>query len=157
MQGRLSVIECRRGARLRKRCDMEKAGLEVSVLYVDDEDQSREALARLLRFRGLAVRTAGHGKDALRMFRDERPHIIVTDLMMPEMDGLEMSREIRRICAEIPIIVTSAHLQEKFVVDLKVLGVSHFIQKPVRLERLMNSIETCCLEAGILIRPDSSQ
>jgi DNA-binding NtrC family response regulator len=132
---------------------MEMPDGEISVLYVDDEMSVRELTAKMLRWKGLAVNTAGDGRTALRLFRNYKPDIIVTDIIMPEMDGLEMSREVRRICSKVPIIITSAHLPDRYLVVLKSLGISHFIQKPIQLERLVVSIETCCAEAGVSIRP----
>jgi len=133
---------------------MKKNAAEVSVLYVDDEPPARELMARMLRWKGLAVHTAGDGRTALQMLRSYRPDIIVTDIMMPDMDGISMSREVRRICSEIPIIIVSAYLHEQYLADLKSLGISHFIMKPVRMERLFGSIEICCRESGIITVPN---
>jgi len=125
---------------------METNGGEVSVLYVDDELAARELMAKMLRWKGLAVYTAGDGREALRLFRHHKPHIIVTDIMMPDMNGIEMSREVRRMCSKIPIIIASAYLHEQYLAELKNLGITHFIQKPIQLERLVNYIETCCVD-----------
>lgn len=135
------------------RSKMEKQPGEVSVLYVDDESSTRELMARMLRWKGLAVKTAGDGRTALQMVAHHRPDIIVTDIMMPDMDGISMSREVRKISSEIPIIIVSAFLHEQYLADLRNLGISHFIMKPVRMDRLFGSIETCCRDAGILTAP----
>lgn len=125
---------------------------EVSLLFVDDEEHARELTARMLRWKGFTVHTAGDGEAGLLLFRHHRPDIIVTDIMMPQMDGIEMSRRVRRIRSGIPIIITSAHIHECHVIALNIIGVSFCIQKPIELDRLMHAIETCCTEAGILSR-----
>jgi len=132
---------------------METKSGEVSVLYVDDELSAREVMAKLLRWKGLAVHTAGDGRAALQLFRHHKPDIIVTDIMMPEMNGIEMSREVRRMCSKIPIIIASAYLHEQYLAELKSLGISHFMQKPIHLERLVNFIETCCMEPKVIPDP----
>lgn len=133
---------------------MAKHAEEVSVLYVDDELPVRELMAKMLRWKGFAVHTAGDGRTALQMLRQYRPDIIVTDIMMPDMDGIAMSREVRRLYSKVPIIIVSAYLHEQYLVDLKELGISHFIMKPVRMESLFGSIQTCCRESGIIPVPE---
>lgn len=133
---------------------MEAKPAGVSVLCVDDEIPTRELMAKMLRWKGLNVQTAGDGRTALRMILQHRPDIIVTDIMMPDMDGISMSREVRSICSELPIIIVSAYLHEQCIADLKGLGVSHFILKPVRMDRLFDSIENCCRKSGILPLPN---
>jgi CheY-like chemotaxis protein len=128
---------------------------EISVLYVDDELAVRELMARMLKLKGLAVHTAGDGRSALLLLEHYKPDIIVTDIIMPDMNGLEMSREVRRLCSKIPIIIASAYLHEQYLLELKSLGISHFIQKPIQVEKLVASIATCCLEAGICPGPDA--
>lgn len=126
---------------------MGKHSGEVSVLYVEDEMPARELMAKMLRWKGLSVQTAGDGRTALHLFQDNKPDIIVTDMMMPDMDGIEMSREVRRICTKIPIIIVSAYLHDRYLDDLKSLGISHFIQKPIQMDRLIYYIETSCVKA----------
>ncbi len=122
---------------------MEKERGAVSVLYIDDELPAREMVAKLLRWKGHEVHTAGDGRTGLHMFRQYRPAVIVTDIIMPELDGIEMSREVRRICSKIPIIIASAYLHDRHRFDLENLGISHFIQKPIQLEQLAAAIESC--------------
>jgi DNA-binding response OmpR family regulator len=125
---------------------------KLSILFVDDEEQTRELTARLLRWNGLVVHAAGDGETGLLLFGCHHPDIVVTDIMMPHMDGIEMSREVRRICPKTPIIIASAHINERHMVALRGIGVSSWINKPLELDRLVHEIETCCEEAGILPR-----
>jgi two-component system KDP operon response regulator KdpE len=76
------------------------------VLVVDDEPQITRVLRRSLVAHQYDVRTAADGASALDTFHDFHPNLVITDLQMPEMDGLELCREIRKI-SEVPIIVLS--------------------------------------------------
>lgn len=121
---------------------MDKQGLGLSVLYADDEEQAREMMAKMLRWKGLVVHTAADGGEALSLFRIHKPEIIVTDIRMPVMDGIEVSRKVREICSVTTIIVASACLHEQHLADLDRLGVHSYLQKPIELEKLMSSIES---------------
>jgi two-component system, OmpR family, phosphate regulon response regulator PhoB len=82
------------------------------ILIVDDERPLRELLASLFEEAGYRVRTAIHGRDALAQIEDARPDLIVMDLMMPVMGGVELYRQLKRRAETraIPIIVMSAGL-----------------------------------------------
>lgn len=122
---------------------MEKEKNVLSVLYIDDELPAREMVAKMLRWKGHEVYTAGDGRTGLQLFREYKPAVIVTDIIMPEMDGIEMSREVRKVCLNIPIIIASANWHDRYRFDLENLGISHFIQKPIQLEQLAAAIESC--------------
>jgi CheY-like chemotaxis protein len=122
---------------------MEKESGALSVLYVDDELLAREMVARMLRWKGHQVHTAGDGRTGLQLFREYKPTVIVTDIIMPGMDGIEMSREVRRACSKVPIIIASAYLHDRYRFDLEQLGISQYVQKPIKLEQLAAAIESC--------------
>lgn len=84
------------------------------ILIVDDERPLRELLASLFEEAGYRVRTAIHGRDALAQIEEARPDLIVMDLMMPVMGGVELYRKLkgRAETRSIPIIVTSAGLPQ---------------------------------------------
>ncbi len=81
-----------------------------SVLIVDDEADIAEILNALLANEGFRVRTAGDGREALALIADERPDVILLDVMMPVMDGREMCRALKsaEATASIPIVIMSA-------------------------------------------------
>lgn len=80
-----------------------------TILVVDDEPDTLTVLELLLRHEGFEVRTASDGVEALEQIRDEPPDLVLTDFMMPRMDGLELCRQIRQMgLEELPIVMTSA-------------------------------------------------
>jgi CheY-like chemotaxis protein len=115
-----------------------------SILYVDDEGHARELMAKILRQKGLFVHTAGDGREGWNLFKLHAPDIIVTDISMPIMNGIEMSREIRKICSKTPIIIASAYLHMQCLLEFEKIGIHSYIQKPIELEMLFSSIASCC-------------
>jgi len=115
----------------------------LSILYADDEELAREMVAKLLRWKGLVVHTAADGAEAWSLFRVHKPAIIVTDISMPVMDGIEVSRKVREVCPSTTIIVASAYPHEQHMAELDRIGIHSYIQKPIELEKLLSSIETC--------------
>jgi adenylate cyclase len=106
-------------------------GTNQRALVVEDDDSTREMLRRLLIGEGWIVGTAQNGRDALARLTDETPHLILLDLLMPEMDGFEFLAKLRESgeWASIPvIIVTAADLTEEQRHRLQG-GVEHILQK----------------------------
>ncbi len=118
-----------------------KSKIPIKLLYVEDEAIIREQLERLLKRIAREVITAKNGKEGLAAFREYAPEIIVTDINMPQMTGLEMAKEIRKIDRDIPIIITTAHSDSEFLLEAIEIGVSGFLLKPVDTDKLIKVIE----------------
>jgi len=112
-----------------------------TILVVDDERTLREALAEAIEQDGLRVITAADGKEALERFRAESPDLLLLDLMLPEVSGIEVCRIVRRESA-VPIIMLTAKDSEiDKVVGLE-LGADDYVTKPFSLHELMARIRT---------------
>jgi CheY-like chemotaxis protein len=111
------------------------------ILVVDDDRGIRQLLVEVLKAEGYVVETAKNGRDALVSVREQQPDVIVTDLMMPLMDGWTFIRECRRAPGSelIPILVMSAHVQVAEMV--RDLGVQSFISKPFDLDVMLRALE----------------
>jgi len=83
------------------------AAAEAAVLVIDDDPDMRESLAMMLEDHGFRVLTANDGVRGLRVFREQRPVAVLTDIMMPEQDGIETILQIRRERSEVKIIAIS--------------------------------------------------
>lgn len=118
-----------------------KSKIPIKLLYVEDEDIIREQLERVLKRVVKDVVTASNGEEGLKIFREYRPDIIVTDIRMPLMTGLEMAREIRGIDKAIPIIITTAHSESEFLLEAIEINVSDFLLKPVDTDNLISVID----------------
>ncbi len=106
------------------------------ILVVDDEPQITRVLRRSLAAHRYDVRTAADGESALDTFRDFKPDLVITDLSMPEMSGLDLCRELRKN-SRIPIIVLSVKGEEKTKVEALDAGADDYITKPFGIDELL--------------------
>ncbi|HYX27733.1 MAG TPA: response regulator transcription factor [Pyrinomonadaceae bacterium] len=109
------------------------------VLVVDDEPQLTRVLLRSLTTKGYEVRAAGDGEFALQTFHDWPPALVITDLAMPNMDGLELCRRLRKI-SQVPIIVLSVRGEEKTKVEALDVGADDYVTKPFGMDELLARI-----------------
>lgn len=113
-----------------------------SILYVEDEKNVQEELAEVLEFYCKNLYFADDGKQGLKQFIQYNPDIIITDIKMPIMDGIEMSKEIKEINKEQHIIFTTAFSDIDFFQEAIELQVDGYIIKPIDLTLLENKIES---------------
>src|SRR5689334_16852004 len=106
------------------------------VLVVDDEPQITRVLRTVLTSQGYQVRTAGEGEAALNNFSEWRPELVITDLYMPHMDGIELCKRIRA-SSNVPIIVLSVKGEERSKVEALDVGADDYITKPFGTEELL--------------------
>jgi len=106
------------------------------ILLVDDETQITRVLKRSLAAHRYDVRAAADGESALDLFRDWSPDLVITDLSMPEMSGIELCRELRK-SSQVPIIVLSVRGEEKSKVEALDAGADDYITKPFGIDELL--------------------
>lgn len=106
------------------------------ILVVDDEPQITRVLRTSLAGNGYEVRTADDGHAGLRTAREWQPDLVITDISMPNMDGIELCRELRAESA-IPIIVLSVKGEEKTKVEALDAGADDYVTKPVGMDELL--------------------
>jgi len=109
------------------------------ILVVDDESQLTRVLRRSLTAQGYEVRIAGDGEFALQTFRDWPPALVITDLAMPNMSGLELCRQLRQI-STVPIIVLSVRGEESTKVEALDAGADDYVTKPFGMDELLARI-----------------
>ena len=104
---------------------------QVKVLYVEDDNEIRPIVERGLRRRVKELAVAVDGLDGLEKYKTFAPDIILTDIKMPNMDGLEMSEKIKSINKDIQIIIMSAHSESEFLFRSIDMGIDGYLLKPV--------------------------
>ncbi|MGE0104709.1 MAG: response regulator transcription factor [Blastocatellales bacterium] len=109
------------------------------ILVVDDEPQITRVLRRTLSAQGYEVQTSSDGEEALEVFRNWNPALVITDLSMPVMGGLELCRRIRKISAT-PVIVLSVKGEERAKVEALDAGADDYITKPFGVDELLARI-----------------
>jgi two-component system KDP operon response regulator KdpE len=118
------------------------------VLVVDDEPQITRVLRTVLTSQGYQVRTAGEGESALLSFNEWRPELVITDLYMPRMDGVELCRRIRAV-SSVPIIVLSVKGEERTKVEALDSGADDYVTKPFGIDELMARVRAALRRAGV--------
>jgi len=109
----------------------------VKVLVVDDESHVRESIARALRYEGYAVDLAPDGVEALNLVRQDPPDLVILDLQMPRMDGLDMCRRLRAAGDSMPILVLTARSHVSDRVNGLDAGADDYLVKPFALDELL--------------------
>jgi two-component system KDP operon response regulator KdpE len=124
-----------------------------NILVVDDEPQITRVLKTTLSSQGYGIRTASDGEEALQAMREWPPDLIVTDLRMPNMDGLELCREVRKT-SQVPIIVLSVKGEDSIKVQALDAGADDYVTKPFSMNELTARIRAALRRASI---PDQPQ
>lgn len=124
---------------------------DARVLLVDDEDVFVEALARRMEARGLRVETAANGKIALEKAHEHTFDVVVLDLAMPEMDGIETLKRLREDNPCLQIILLTGHATVQKGVEAIKLGAMDFMEKPTEFKKLLAKIEEASEKTTLLV------
>ena len=122
---------------------MEKEGTDKKILVVDDKEDSRILVGKILRLHGYEVIGAGTGMDAITMAQTELPDLILMDVRMPgEIDGLEATRRIKSLpqLAHIPILAMTASVRPEDLQRALGEGCNGFIRKPIDIDELPKQV-----------------
>ncbi|MEA5113584.1 MAG: response regulator [Geobacteraceae bacterium] len=106
------------------------------ILIVEDEENTRQALAKLLAREGFVVDSVGNGREALNFLRRQPVNLIVTDLKMPQMDGITFLRELKKHFPKSNVIMITAYGGVESYLEAMNLGAFEYINKPVQIEEL---------------------
>ncbi len=125
------------------------------ILVVDDQEANRVTLERILKREGWEVAQAQDGRTALEQVRQCQPDVVVTDLKMPGMDGLELLRAIKSISPEVEVLMMTAYATVETAVDAMKEGAWDYVTKPLRRTELVSGI-TKALERRGLVRENKA-
>lgn len=117
-----------------------------SVLLIDDDDLIQATLKAALELAGYDVAVAGNGRDGLRKFSAHRPDIVITDIIMPEQEGIETILAIRKLDQTIPIIAMSGGASlgsVDFLAAALSFGATRILNKPFGPKALISAIQEC--------------
>lgn len=125
--------------------DLQGLASKFSVLYVEDEIDARESVEKTLKRVGFAnLYVAENGQDGLAIFRDKRPQIVISDIQMPIMNGLDMVKEILEIADDTRVILTTAFGDQEYFMRSIDLKVDKYIIKPIDVMLLMEALTEVC-------------
>ncbi|HQU93795.1 MAG TPA: response regulator, partial [Pyrinomonadaceae bacterium] len=107
-----------------------------NILIVDDEQSYRQLLELVFKGDGHDVRTAANGREAVELVLEEAPNVIISDVRMPDMDGIEMLRAVRETHPDLGVVFMTAHASVESAREAFKLGADDFITKPFDVEEL---------------------
>ena len=117
-----------------------------SLLYVEDDDFIRQNAIEFLEEYFTDIYEASDAHTALQIVENNRPDIIITDIAMPDMNGLQLCREIRAQELQTPIIVVSAFSDTEYLLEAVELGLVKYLLKPIEEEVLFSALERCFVQ-----------
>jgi two-component system OmpR family response regulator len=122
---------------------------ELRILVVDDEPNILDVISMALRFQGFKVGTAANGREALAAVRSFQPHLMLLDIMLPDMEGFEVARRLGAERAGIPIVFLTARDTTEDKVRGLTMGGDDYVTKPFSLEELVARIRAILRRAGL--------
>ncbi len=113
---------------------------DIKLLYVEDDEDSKITTMLLLEefFENIII--AQNGQDGLKKFEDNKIDLILTDISMPKLNGLEMMKRIREVCKDTPIVVLSAHNESNYLDSSIKMGAEGYIFKPIDMNQFIEVI-----------------
>jgi CheY-like chemotaxis protein len=116
------------------------------ILVIDDDAAVRRTVERVLVSSGFTVTTASDGRDGLARCKEKRPDLVITDILMPEMDGIEIISRLRALYGDLPILAMSGGWGNDKIDMLKMvaqLGATEILSKPFDREELLRVVAKC--------------
>ena len=115
----------------------------LNALYVEDDPTLRSQTASLIQGFFAELYVAGHGGDGLALFKEKTIHLMICDIKMPVMSGIELATEVRKAGSRIPILITSAHTESDDLIESIRLNLADYLVKPFTFVRLKEALSAC--------------
>ncbi len=119
-----------------------------TILVVDDAAFMRMMIRDILAREGYAIHEAVNGRDAIEKYGEVRPDLVTMDITMPELDGIEALREIKRVDPAARVLMVSAMGQQKMIVEALEAGALDFLVKPFQPTKVLETVKKC-LQASV--------
>lgn len=113
------------------------------ILIIDDIEFTRKTISLMLSRKGFEVYEAIDGREGIEVFKEKKPELVLTDILMPEMEGFETIRALKTLSPKLPIIAITGSHDSSLLIVAKRLGAIHALPKPFKQEDLLNTIEEC--------------
>lgn len=114
---------------------------DIVLLYVEDDEMTIEEISYFLKRHVKELHVAKDGHEGLALFKKHKPDMVITDIQMPNMDGLQMSEKILEINPSIPIALTTAYSDSKYLIKAIELGIDKYIIKPINMQEILTIIQ----------------
>ena len=113
----------------------------ITLLYVEDDIHTREELSQILDYHVDKLLIAENGEEGLKLYEENKPDLVLTDIKMPLLDGISMSKKIRGITSDAKIILLTAFNEPNYLVEAIKMHIDSYITKPVNIQELLENIE----------------
>jgi DNA-binding NtrC family response regulator len=118
----------------------------MKILVVDDEEDARELFYTILSGEGYTVTLANNGEAALNLLKGDPYDLVITDIKMPVMDGLQLLQEIRKTGSKTDVIMVTAYGEVETYLKAMSLGAAEYINKPIRIKELKRIVHKVVIE-----------
>ena len=114
---------------------------KIKLLLVDDEENFVNTLAERLKMRDVPSKVVYSGEEALEAVKSEVPDVVVLDLRMPGIDGMEVLRKVRKTNPDVRVVILTGHGNEAIEEEVKKLGAFHYHKKPIDIDELLGTVK----------------
>ena len=114
---------------------------KIKILLVDDEEDFVKTISQRMQRRGQESDIALNGEQALSRIEQEVPDVVLLDLKMPGIDGMEVLRQIKKAYPEVQVIIMTGHGSERIEKEVRTLGAFEYLQKPTKIDTIMEKIK----------------
>jgi YesN/AraC family two-component response regulator len=120
----------------------------ITLLLAEDDKEASEITGRMIarKFPELAINFAENGRTGVELFKEHAADIVISDINMPVMDGIQMASEIKAIKADTKLIMITGHSNKDRLEKFRQIGVNYYMSKPIMFEKLYAAIEKCIAE-----------
>jgi len=115
----------------------------LTILYAEDEEGIRKNIADSLRYYVSEVFEAADGEEAFKVYEEKSPNIILSDIHMPILNGIDFIKKVRETDTHTPVIMITAHTDKKYLLDAVELHMEKYIVKPVDIDELFDALKKC--------------
>jgi DNA-binding response OmpR family regulator len=115
----------------------------MTILYAEDEVGIRENIADSLRYYAKDIYEANDGKEAFEIYKEKNPDIILSDIHMPNVNGIEFIKKIREENRQIPVVMITAHTDKEYLLEAVELHMEKYIIKPIDMDDLFETLDKC--------------
>lgn len=112
-----------------------------SILYVEDDAIAREQIALFLKTQCKTVYTASNGYDAFELYKRHKPDVIISDIEMPRLNGIELARKVRNCSLSTQIIIVTAHKNPEYLIEAVNLQLTQYIIKPLSIDKITTALD----------------
>ena len=129
----------------------------IRLLIAEDNHDAREVLGLIIakKLPDAAIFFAENGRKGVELFKEHAVDIVVTDINMPDMDGIQMAREIKALKSDTKFILLSGHCDHKYLKEFNSIGIQYCISKPLEFNKFFSAVDKCIAEINMKRQSDA--